>query len=208
MKSQFRTRSLHERNAYLAATQFVLIPLEMTLERGLRVFATPPRFLAKLDYPARRRRRSDPEAPTRPHKLPVREEIRATALQATTTALYILLRARAVLPPEGTRCSPTHSHARAPPVLDARAPTALTILLHLSCTSQPSLIVLPPQSYRAIPSPLSAHTSKRSRALDAVPLTTIPKSTTADSSSWSTSAAADALYAHTLHTLQNRLSTL
>ncbi|KAJ7256558.1 hypothetical protein C8J57DRAFT_1235420 [Mycena rebaudengoi] len=47
---------LHERNAYLAATQFVLIPLEAALEKGLRVFATPPhptppRFLAKLDYP-------------------------------------------------------------------------------------------------------------------------------------------------------------
>ncbi|KAJ7244544.1 hypothetical protein C8J57DRAFT_1242870 [Mycena rebaudengoi] len=36
-------------NAYLAATQFVLIP---ALKKRLRVFATPPRFLAKLDYPA------------------------------------------------------------------------------------------------------------------------------------------------------------
>ncbi|KAJ7244808.1 hypothetical protein C8J57DRAFT_1524602 [Mycena rebaudengoi] len=78
-----------------------------------------------------------------------------------------------------------------PPTHTSALPRSLTRVV-TSIVHQPAVAHRPPpQSYCAIPSPLSAHTSKRSRAHDA-----------------STSAAADALYAHTLHTLQNRLSTL
>ncbi|KAJ7223621.1 hypothetical protein C8J57DRAFT_1391666 [Mycena rebaudengoi] len=80
------------------------------------------------------------------------------------------------------RCSPgpSRAHASHRPYYVATSAVRQAAIAHRP----------PPPSYRAMPSPLSAHTSKRSRAHDAVPLTTIPESTVASSSSPSTSAAA------------------
>ncbi|KAJ7193194.1 hypothetical protein C8J57DRAFT_1739551 [Mycena rebaudengoi] len=146
-------------------------------------------FRTPLPTPARLKTKEKPWTPksprTRcPHKLPVRDEVPATARQTTTTTPHLRLWSRNPEPGQGSailslaRYSPSALYASPPPLFLANLPRCA-----LSSSAIP----------RAILPQLSTCTSKRSRAHDTVPLTTMLDSTVAALLSTSSSVAADAL---------------
>ncbi|KAJ7199737.1 hypothetical protein C8J57DRAFT_1736922 [Mycena rebaudengoi] len=146
-------------------------------------------FRTPLPTPARLKTKEKPWTPksprTRcPHKLPVRDEVPATARQTTTTTPHLRLWSRNPEPGQGSAILSLARYSLGPLCVTRRRYFSL-IFHDARCPH--------PQSHRAILPQLSTCTSKRSRAHDTVPLTTMLDSTVAALLSTSSSVAADAL---------------